>query len=78
METDDDRQFAIGDATASVPFDPQPIVDDTTQMRADGSNVDIDQQMAMLSENSNYQQTMSQLAQEQYKFLREAATEQPQ
>ncbi len=77
MVTDDDRQFAIGDAAAPVPFDPKPTVDNTTTMRVDQSNVDIDQQMAELSENTGYQQTVSQLLQEQYKFFREAATEQP-
>ncbi|HUN29000.1 MAG TPA: flagellar basal body protein, partial [Alphaproteobacteria bacterium] len=46
MATDDDRQFAIGDGTPPVPYDPTPQVDTTTQMRVDGSNVDIDQQMA--------------------------------
>ena len=76
MTTDDDRQFAINDATAPVPFDPKAQVDTSTQMRTDGSNVDIDQQMALLSENTSYQETMSQLAQEQYKFMREAITEQ--
>lgn len=77
MATDDDRQFAIGDGTPPVPYDPQPQVDTTTQMRVDGSNVDIDQQMAQLSENTGYQQTVGQLLQEQYKFIREASTEQP-
>jgi flagellar basal body rod protein FlgB len=46
-------------------------------MRVDGSNVDIDQQMAQLSSNTGYQETVSQLLQEQYKFIREASTEQP-
>jgi flagellar basal-body rod protein FlgB len=77
MAVNDDRQFAIGDGTPPTPFDPQPQVDTTTQMRVDGSNVDIDQQMAQLSENTGYQQTVSQLLQEQYKFIREASTEQP-
>jgi flagellar basal-body rod protein FlgB len=75
MVTDDDRQFPIGDAVAPVPYDPKPTVDDTTTDRVDQSNVDIDQQMAMLSENTSYQETVSQLLQEQYKFFREAATE---
>ena len=44
-------------------------------MRVDRSNVDVDQEMARLSENAGYSQTMSQLLQEQYKFLREAITE---
>ena len=77
MATDDDRQFAVGDGSAPVPYDPQPQVDTTTQMRVDGSNVDIDQQMAQLSENTGYQETVTQLLQEQYKFIRQAATEQP-
>jgi flagellar basal-body rod protein FlgB len=77
MVTDDDRQFAIGGTTAPVPYDPKPVVDDTTTMRVDQSNVDIDQQMAELSSNTGYQQSVSQLLQEQYKFFREAATEQP-
>lgn len=76
MTTDNDRQFDLGDAQPPVPYDPQPQVDDSTQMRVDQSNVDIDQQMALLSENTSYQETMSQLAQEQYKFMREAITEQ--
>jgi flagellar basal-body rod protein FlgB len=76
MLVNDDRQFALGDGQAPVPYDPQPQVDTTTQMRTDGSNVDIDQQMAQLSENTGYKETVSQLLQEQYKFIREAATEQ--
>ncbi|HTZ55196.1 MAG TPA: flagellar basal body rod protein FlgB [Candidatus Acidoferrum sp.] len=76
LTTDDDRQFAL-DAATPVPYDPKAIVDDTTTMRVDQSNVDIDQQMALLSDNTSYQQTVSQLLQEQYKFFREAATEQP-
>jgi flagellar basal-body rod protein FlgB len=77
MATDDGRQFAIGDAAPPVPYDPKAQVDAATQMRADGSNVDIDQQMAQLSSNTGYQQTVAQLLQEQYKFIREASTEQP-
>ena len=77
MTTNDDRHFAIGDATAPVPFDPKATVDDTTTMRVDQSNVDIDQQMAELSTNTGYQQTLTQLLQMQYKMMREAATEQP-
>jgi flagellar basal-body rod protein FlgB len=77
LGTAPDRQFAIGDGSDPVPYDPQPVVDYTTQMRVDGSNVDIDQQMSQLSENTSYQESMSQLLQEQYKFLREAITEQP-
>ncbi len=76
LATDDDRQFGIEGAQAPKPFDPQATVDSTIQMRVDGSNVDVDQEMARLSENSSYSETMSQLLQEQYKFMREAITEQ--
>ncbi len=76
LATDNDRQFALDGAEMPVPFDPQATVDSTIQMRVDGSNVDVDQEMAKLSENTGYSQTMSQLLQEQYKFLREAITEQ--
>lgn len=75
LATNDDRQFALDGAAMPTPFDPQATVDSTIQMRVDGSNVDVDQEMARLSENSGYSETMSQLLQEQYKFFREAITE---
>ena len=75
MTTNSDRQFGAVDAPA--PFDPQVQVDETDQMRADGSNVDLDQETAQLAENSGYSQTMSQLLQVQFMRMREAVTEQP-
>lgn len=77
LKTDDDRQFAIGAPQDAVAFDPQARVDESTQMRADRSNVDVDQEMARLSANSGYEQTMAQLLQAQYKRVREAIQEQP-
>jgi flagellar basal-body rod protein FlgB len=77
LATDSDRQFEINSAVPPKPFDPQATVDESIQGRVDGSNVDIDQESALLSENSGYEQTMAQLLQEQYKFLREAITESP-
>jgi flagellar basal body rod protein FlgB len=44
-------------------------------MRVDGSNVDIDQEMAKLSMNSAYSQTMSTLLSQQYTRIREAISE---
>lgn len=73
MTTNSDRQF--GAANTVVPFDPQVQVDETDQMRADGSNVDLDQESAQLAENSGYSQTMSQLLQVQFMRMREAVTE---
>lgn len=76
METSDDRHFNINGAQAAEPFNPQAHVDETTQMRVDKSNVDVDQEMAKLSFNSGYEQTMSQLLSEQYARMRMAITEQ--
>ncbi len=75
LATNDARQFG-GNAGTVQPFDPQVSVDETDQMRRDGSNVDVDQEMAELSQNSGYSQTMSQLLQVQFMRLREAITEQ--
>ncbi len=75
LATDSDRQF--GGSAQAQPFAPAVQTDDTDVMRADGSNVDVDQEMAQLSENSSYSQTMSQLLQVQFMRLREAITEQP-
>jgi flagellar basal-body rod protein FlgB len=77
MKTDDARQFALGAQATPQPFDPQTEVDTTDKMRADGSNVDVDQEAAQLAQNSGYSQTMSQLLQVQFMRLREAITEQP-
>jgi flagellar basal-body rod protein FlgB len=77
LATDNDRQFEINSGTPPQPFDPHATVDESIQGRVDGSNVDIDQQMALLAENSGYGQTMHQLLSEQYKFLRQAITESP-
>ncbi len=77
LQTDDSRQFDINGAKPPSPFDPQPQVDLTTQMRADKSNVDVDQEMALLQQNSGYQETMAALLRKQYQWLRQAVTEQP-
>jgi len=77
MKTDSSRQFAIDAGAPPKPFDPVPIVDSATQMRVDRSNVDIDQEMAHLSQNSGYGQDVSQLLGQQYTRFREAITEQP-
>jgi flagellar basal-body rod protein FlgB len=50
-------------------------VADTQQMRLDGSNVDVDQEMAKLSLNSEYAQTMGQLLTNQYSLIKAAVEE---
>jgi flagellar basal-body rod protein FlgB len=76
LATDDDRQFNINGAVPPVPYDPKAQVDETTQMRVDRSNVDLDQETAQLEQNTGYQQTMAALLKNQYSWLRESIEEQ--
>jgi flagellar basal-body rod protein FlgB len=76
MVTTNDRMIGTGPSLVPQPFEVTTTVDHATQMRVDGSNVDIDQEMAKLSINSSYQQTMGQLLQTQYTRIRQAIEEQ--
>ena len=67
----------ISGAASPQPYKPSVSVDSTTKMRVDGSNVDIDQEMAELAQNSGYSQTMAQLLQVQFMRLREGIQEHP-
>jgi flagellar basal-body rod protein FlgB len=75
LTTTSDRHIAIGGPQDPEPFTITTSVDDTQQMRVDGSNVDVDQEMAKLSLNSAYAQTMGQLLTNQYSRLRQAIQE---
>jgi flagellar basal-body rod protein FlgB len=75
LVTDNDRQIPAGPDFAAKPFAISTTLDDTQQMRVDGSNVDLDQEMAKLSINSSYSQTMHALLQQQYSRIREAIEE---
>ncbi len=75
LTTTSDRHIAIGGPEDPEPFAITTSVDDTQQMRVDGSNVDVDQEMAKLSLNSSYAQTMGQLLTTQYSRLRQAIQE---
>lgn len=76
LKTDNSRQFNINGALPPQPYDPKPRIDESTQMRVDRSNVDVDQEMAQLAQNSDYAQTAANLLKKQYTLLREAITEQ--
>jgi flagellar basal-body rod protein FlgB len=76
LKTDNSRQFNINGALPPQPYDPKPQIDESTQMRVDRSNVDVDQEMAQLAQNSDYAQTAANLLKKQYTLLREAITEQ--
>jgi flagellar basal-body rod protein FlgB len=76
LTTSSDRHLGADGAQAgSDAFSVTTTVDDGTQMRVDGSNVDVDQEMAKLSLNSAYAQTMGQLLQNQYTRMRQAIQE---
>ncbi len=72
LSTASARHFEADGSQAPEPFSVTTTVDSGTQMRVDGSNVDVDQEMAKLSLNSAYAQTMGQLLQNQYSRLRQA------
>lgn len=75
LVTTDDRHMSANGSHAPDSFAVTTTVDNTRRMRVDGSNVDVDQEMAKLSLNSAYAQTMGQLLQTQYSRLRQAIQE---
>jgi flagellar basal-body rod protein FlgB len=75
LVTDNPQQIPAGPDFQPEPFSVTTTVDETSIMRNDGSNVDIDQEMAKLSLNSAYGQTMNQLLSTQYTRIRQAIQE---
>ncbi|TAM73668.1 flagellar basal body rod protein FlgB [bacterium] len=75
LTVDDPMHIAVGGAAPPVPFQPDAVVDRTTQMRADRSNVDPDEEMAKLTENSIYSGAIAQYLQADFSRLREAIQE---
>ena len=70
------RMIQINGEIPAQPFSVQATrVEDPTRMRVDGSNVDLDQEMALLTQNSAYQQTMSQFLTTEYTRIRSAIEE---
>jgi flagellar basal-body rod protein FlgB len=75
LVTDNDKQIAQGPDFEAKPFAISTSLDETQQLRVDGSNVDLDQEMAKLSLNSSYSTTMHTLLSTQYSRLRQAIEE---
>jgi flagellar basal-body rod protein FlgB len=75
VTTNDARQIPIGGPSDGEPFAITQTVDDSEMMRVDGSNVDIDQEMAKLSLNSSYSQTMAQLTTNSFTRIKQALME---
>src|SRR5271166_3883969 len=61
LATTDPKHIAINAEAPPQPFHLEQHIDNTitAQMRVDHSNVDVDQEMARLTQNSAYAQTMS-------------------
>ena len=76
LAVDQPGMIPLNDGSPPVPFDPQITVDESTQMRADKSNVDADQEMAKLSLNASYGEAMAQFLTNDYTRLRQAITAQ--
>lgn len=77
LATTDSKHIAINGEVPPTPFHVEQRVDDfsTSQMRVDHSNVDVDQEMARLTQNSAYAQAMAQLLSTQYMRVRSAIEE---
>ncbi|HZX68444.1 MAG TPA: flagellar basal body rod protein FlgB [Candidatus Elarobacter sp.] len=75
MTASSDRDTPVSGVTDLPGFKATTTVDSTQQMRLDGSNVDVDQEMAKLSLNSEYAQTMGQLLQNQYTLIKASIQE---
>jgi len=70
LTVDDPHHIAINDGVEPTPYETPPVhVDEGIQMRGDHSNVDVDQEMAELAQNTGYQQTMAQLLKVNYSQL---------
>ncbi|MGB8265482.1 MAG: flagellar basal body rod protein FlgB [Candidatus Velthaea sp.] len=75
LSTDQPNQIPLGGDLPALPFAVTKSVDHSEQMRVDGSNVDLDQEMAKLSINSGYSSMMHELLSNQYTRMRRAITE---
>ena len=78
LAVDNPRHIAINDGVAPTPYQtPQVQIDAGIAMRADKSNVDVDQEMSELAQNSGYSSTMAQLLKVNYQQLSRIFTENP-
>lgn len=72
MERTDARHFSIDAAPDITQIQPQVVTDVTTTLRNDGNNVDIDREVALLSQNTVWYQTLAQITQMQFASLKSA------
>lgn len=71
----DARHLDVNAAPALSSIEPELVTDVTSTLRNDGNNVDIDREVALLSQNTVWYQTLAQITQMQFSSLRTAISE---
>jgi flagellar basal-body rod protein FlgB len=71
----DGKHFDLNAAPELDAVQPEVVTDVTTTLRNDGNNVDIDREVALLSQNTVWYQTLAQITQMQFSSLRTAISE---
>lgn len=71
----DARHLDVNAAPALSSIEPELVTDVTSTLRNDGNNVDIDREVALLSQNTVWYQTLAQITQMQFASLRTAISE---
>lgn len=78
LAVDQPGMIGVGDPIPPEPYQPPQIeIDNPLQMRLDHSNVDVDQEMSQMAENTAYSQTMAQILKVQYQQLDTVFKESP-
>jgi flagellar basal-body rod protein FlgB len=75
LERTQEGHLDINGASAVDEVQPEVVTDVTTSLRNDGNNVDIDREVALLSQNTAWYQTLAQITQMQFSSLRTAILE---
>lgn len=71
----DARHLDVQNAPALDALEPEVVTDVTSSLRNDGNNVDIDREVALMSQNTVWYQTLAQITQMQFASLRNAISE---
>ena len=78
LAVDNPKHIAFNEGIEPTPYTTPPVkLDEGIEMRPDHSNVDVDQEMSLLAQNTGYQQTMAQILKVNYQQLRTLFTENP-
>lgn len=75
LQRTDARHLDVQSAPALDAIEPELVTDVTSSLRNDGNNVDIDREVALLSQNTVWYQTLAQITQIQFASLRNAISE---